>query len=57
MIQWAAFIMVLQGVIGKFGAVFIMVPDPVVGGLFCVMFGMITAFGRKTNSLVFKRIT
>lgn len=37
--------MVLQGVIGKFGAIFIMVPDPVVGGLFCVMFGMITAFG------------
>ena len=37
--------MILQGVISKFGAVFIMVPDPVVGGLFCVMFGMITAFG------------
>lgn len=47
MIQWAAFIMVLQGVIGKFGAIFIMIPDPVVGGLFCVMFGMITAFGKS----------
>lgn len=44
-IQWAALIMVLQGVINKFGAIFIMIPDPVVGGLFCVMFGMITAFG------------
>ncbi|XP_053698851.1 solute carrier family 23 member 2 [Sabethes cyaneus] len=44
-IQWAALIMVLQGVLSKFGAVFIMIPDPVVGGLFCVMFGMITAFG------------
>lgn len=37
--------MILQGIINKFGAVFIMIPDPVVGGLFCVMFGMITAFG------------
>lgn len=45
-IQWAAFIMVIQGVISKFGAIFIMVPDPIVGGLFCVMFGMITAFGK-----------
>lgn len=32
--------------IGKFGAIFIMIPDPVVGGIFCVMFGMITAFGK-----------
>lgn len=56
MIQWAAFIMVLQGVIGKFGAVFIMVPDPVVGGLFCVMFGMITAFGRRICFVVLMRI-
>lgn len=46
MIQWAALIMILQGVINKFGAIFIMIPDPVVGGLFCVMFGMITAFGE-----------
>lgn len=44
-IQWAALIMVIQGVISKFGAIFIMIPDPVVGGIFCVMFGMITAFG------------
>uniref|UniRef100_A0A182JHQ1 Xanthine/uracil transporter n=1 Tax=Anopheles atroparvus TaxID=41427 RepID=A0A182JHQ1_ANOAO len=44
-IQWAALIMILQGVLNKFGAAFIMIPDPVVGGIFCVMFGMITAFG------------
>ncbi|XP_055545592.1 solute carrier family 23 member 2 isoform X2 [Wyeomyia smithii] len=44
-IQWAALIMVIQGVLSKFGAVFIMIPDPVVGGIFCVMFGMIAAFG------------
>lgn len=51
-IQWAALIMVLQGVINKFGAIFIMIPDPVVGGLFCVMFGMITAFGEQNASFI-----
>ncbi|XP_055902521.1 solute carrier family 23 member 1 isoform X2 [Eupeodes corollae] len=51
-IQWAAVIMLLQGIIGKFGAVFIMIPDPVVGGIFCVMFGMITAFGLSTLQYV-----
>lgn len=51
-IQWASLIMILQGVINKFGAVFIMVPDPVVGGLFCVMFGMITAFGLSALQYV-----
>ncbi|XP_028046931.1 solute carrier family 23 member 1 isoform X2 [Monomorium pharaonis] len=44
-IQWACFLMILQGVISKFGAVFIIIPEPIVGGIFCVMFGMICAFG------------
>ncbi|CAD6236875.1 GSCOCG00008275001-RA-CDS [Cotesia congregata] len=44
-IQWACVLMVLQGVISKFGAVFIIIPEPIVGGIFCVMFGMIAAFG------------
>lgn len=51
-IQWAALIMVIQGVINKFGAIFIMIPDPVVGGLFCVMFGMITAFGERACTIL-----
>lgn len=51
-IQWAALIMVIQGVIGKFCAFFIMIPDPVVGGIFCVMFGMITAFGLQALQYV-----
>lgn len=38
--------MIIQGIISKFGAIFIMIPDPVIGGIFCVMFGMITAFGN-----------
>lgn len=45
MIIWASVIMMIQGVFGKLGAIFILVPDPVVGGMFLIMFGMITAFG------------
>lgn len=45
-IQYACVLMILQGVINKFGAIFIIIPQPVVGGIFCVMFGMITAFGN-----------
>lgn len=44
--------MILQGVISKLGAVFIIIPEPIVGGIFCVMFGMICAFGKYTLGLV-----
>ena len=33
------------GVIGKTGALFVAIPDPIVGGVFMVMFGMIAAVG------------
>jgi nucleobase transporter 1/2 len=45
-IQWACVLMILQGIISKFGAIFIIIPEPIVGGIFCVMFGMIAAFGK-----------
>ncbi|XP_014283866.1 solute carrier family 23 member 1 [Halyomorpha halys] len=51
-IQFACILMLLQGVINKFGAVFIIIPQPVVGGIFCVMFGMITAFGLSALQYV-----
>ncbi|XP_048507532.1 solute carrier family 23 member 2 [Athalia rosae] len=51
-IQWAAAIMIIQGVVNKFGAVFIIIPEPVVGGIFCVMFGMIAAFGLSALQYV-----
>jgi len=38
--------MFIQGVVNKFGAIFIIIPEPIVGGMFCVMFGMICAFGK-----------
>lgn len=51
-IQWACCLMILQGVISKFGAVFIIIPEPIVGGIFCVMFGMICAFGLSALQYV-----
>lgn len=51
-------LMILMGVLGKISAVFTTIPDPVVGGMFMVMFGVITATGISnlqvtptTNSL------
>lgn len=32
-------IMVVMGLLGKFAAVFVSIPEPVVGGLFIVLFG------------------
>lgn len=47
-VQTGALIMILFGVLGKFGALFVTIPEPVVGGVFCVMFSMIFAVGLST---------
>eukprot|EP00795_Rhopilema_esculentum_P006412 gene6412-11852_t len=47
-IQFGAMFMLVLAVIGKFGALFTTIPDPVIGGIFIVMFGMITAVGLGT---------
>lgn len=44
-IQYGAIIVMIIGVVGKFGALFVSIPDPIVGGVFMVMFGMIAAVG------------
>ncbi|XP_040019285.1 solute carrier family 23 member 2 [Gasterosteus aculeatus] len=44
-LQTAGILMIILGIFGKFGAVFITIPDPVIGGMFLVMFGMIAAVG------------
>ncbi|KAG9272128.1 solute carrier family 23 member 2-like [Astyanax mexicanus] len=44
-LQTAGLLMVILGLFGKFSAVFITIPDPVIGGMFLVMFGMIAAVG------------
>lgn len=49
-IQAAALMMMFFGLMSKFGALFITIPEPIIGGIFCVMFGMIAATGMVLNS-------
>ena len=46
-VQIAAVLLILLGLFGKFGAVAAAIPQPVVGGLYCVMFGLISAVGVR----------
>ncbi|XP_022311362.1 solute carrier family 23 member 2-like isoform X1 [Crassostrea virginica] len=43
--QVAGVILLLSGVIGKFGAVLTLIPDPIIGGTLTVVFGMVGAVG------------
>lgn len=52
MIQVACLLMLIQGIFNKFGAAFIIIPEPIIGGIFCVMFGMITAFGKLSLPMI-----
>lgn len=47
-VQWAAVFMIGFGVVGKVGALFATIPDPIIGGVFCVMFAMIAAVGLSS---------
>ncbi len=49
-VQIAAVMLILLGLFGKFGAVAAAIPKPVVGGLYCVMFGLISAVGVRQFS-------
>jgi len=40
-IQYGAALMLALGMIGKFSALFASLPDPVLGALFCTLFGKI----------------
>merc|ERR1719188_187611 len=51
-IQWAAIIMIIFGIFCKFGAVFVTIPPPIVGGLFMVMFGLVSAVGLSNLQFV-----
>lgn len=44
-LQTTGLLMIILGLFGKFSAVFITIPDPVIGGMFLVMFGMVAAVG------------
>ncbi|KAF7666943.1 hypothetical protein LDENG_00086380 [Lucifuga dentata] len=41
----SALVMILMGILGKIGAIFTTIPNPVIGGMMMVMFGVITAAG------------
>ena len=44
--------MIILGVFNKFGSLFLTIPSPIVGGIFCVMFGMIIAVGLSNLQFV-----
>ena len=44
-VQIGALILILLGFFGKFGAFAAAIPGPVVGGMYCAMFGLIAAVG------------
>ncbi|MEM6470317.1 MAG: solute carrier family 23 protein [Planctomycetota bacterium] len=46
-VQIGAVLLILLGLFGKFGALAAAIPQPVVGGLYCVMFGLISAVGIR----------
>ena len=51
-VQVGAGFMLLLGVFDKFGALFTTIPQPIVGGMYCAMFGMITAVGLSNLQFV-----
>ncbi|XP_004709898.1 solute carrier family 23 member 2 [Echinops telfairi] len=51
-IQYGAALMLALGMVGKFSALFASLPDPVLGALFCTLFGMITAVGLSNLQFI-----
>jgi nucleobase transporter 1/2 len=51
-IQISVIIMIVLSLVGKAGAIFIGIPDPILGGMFCFIFPLITSVGIQTLSEV-----
>ncbi|CAH2277694.1 solute carrier family 23 member 1 isoform X3 [Pelobates cultripes] len=51
-LQTAGILLIILGLFGKFGAIFITIPEPVIGGMFMIMFGMIAAVGISNLQFV-----
>ncbi len=51
-VQTGAVLMLGFATIGKFGALFTTIPQPIVGGMYCTMFGMIAAVGLSNLQFV-----
>ncbi len=51
-VQAGATLMLCLGLMGKFGALFTTIPQPIVGGMYCAMFGMIASVGLSNLQFV-----
>eukprot|EP00096_Caligus_rogercresseyi_P014539 TRINITY_DN7039_c0_g1_i1.p1 TRINITY_DN7039_c0_g1~~TRINITY_DN7039_c0_g1_i1.p1 ORF type:complete len:555 (-),score=51.88 TRINITY_DN7039_c0_g1_i1:374-2038(-) len=51
-IQFGAIVMVFFGLFPKFGALFLTIPDPLVGGIFLTMFSIITGVGLSNLQFI-----
>jgi nucleobase transporter 1/2 len=51
-VQAGATLMLVFGALTKFGALFTTIPQPIVGGMYCAMFGMIASVGLSNLQLV-----
>lgn len=51
-LQVGALFMIVLASFGKFGALFTTIPQPIVGGMYCAMFGMIAAVGLSNLQFV-----
>ena len=51
-VQIGALLMIGFGAFGKFGALFTTIPSPIVGGMYCTMFGMIASVGLSNLQFV-----
>ena len=51
-VQAGGIIMICLGMISKFGALFTTIPSPIVGGMYCAMFGMIASVGMSNLQFI-----
>ena len=51
-VQVGAILMLTLAMFGKFGALFSTIPQPIVGGMYCTMFGMIAAVGLSNLQFI-----
>jgi nucleobase transporter 1/2 len=51
-VQMGAALMIGFAIIGKFGALFTTIPQPIVGGMYCAMFGMIASVGLSNLQFI-----
>ena len=51
-VQAGGIIMIVLGMVSKFGALFTTIPTPIVGGMYCAMFGMIASVGMSNLQFI-----